>query len=397
VVKETRLKREQRIKALLNILEDVVQDKETLKKEQQNMQALIESLHDGVVVFGADLKIMLVNNAFLQMCDTKADQVTIATVADVFSQSQFSERLYDVMTTGTMVLGEEWSDNGSVFQASIVPVKTAGVQVVGAALILHDITHLKEVDRMKTEFVSLASHQLRTPLTATKLFTEMLFKGYGGELTDQQGKYLEKIKSSTERMVRLVGDLLNVSRLESGEFVINPKPIDLQKLIKEEIEQVEIAHVKKGCKITYSKPKVPLGKISLDPMLMRQIVSNLLTNAIQYSKKPCKVMLGLSIVKSSRAAKKPDQIKITVKDNGIGIPLKAQAQLFKKFYRADNARKAVADGSGLGLYVVKMILDACEGKIWFETVLGKGTKFYVTFPLRGMKPKKGTKYLSTQN
>jgi PAS domain S-box-containing protein len=399
VNEETQLTDEQRTKALLSILEDVVQDNEVLEKEQQNFQALIESLHDGVVVFGTNLKITLVNQVFLQMCGMQREEITITTVADVFSQKRFAERLHEVVVEGKRVVGEEWEDKGQIYQASIAPIKAAGVQIVGAALVLHDITHLKEVDRMKTEFVSLASHQLRTPLTAIKLYLEMLVKGYGGELSEKQSEYLNKVELSTERMIRLVGDLLNVSRLEGGQLIIEPRVIDVPHYVQQIVDDVGAALLKSACKVQLDVKKLTQTKMPVDELLFSQIIRNLLANAFTYKSpdRACKVRLSLRERKSSRRVAKPDLFELVVEDNGIGIPEKAQAHVFEKLFRADNAKKISADGTGLGLYVCKMILDAAGGSIRFDSEVGKGTKFYVTLPLKGMSAKKGTKYLSTHS
>ncbi len=396
---ETQLTDEQRTKALLSILEDVVQDNEVLEKEQQNFQALIESLHDGVVVFGTNLKITLVNQVFLQMCGMHREEITITTVADVFSQKRFAERLHEVVVEGKRVVGEVWEVKGQIYQASIAPIKAAGVQIVGAALVLHDITHLKEVDRMKTEFVSLASHQLRTPLTAIKLYLEMLVKGYGGDLSEKQSEYLNKVELSTERMIRLVGDLLNVSRLEGGQLIIEPRVIDVPHFVQQIVDEVGAALLKSACKVQLDVKKLTQTKMPVDELLFSQIIRNLLANAFTYKSpdRACKVRLSLRERKSSRRVAKPDLFELVVEDNGIGIPEKAQAHVFEKLFRADNAKKISADGTGLGLYVCKMILDAAGGSIRFDSEVGKGTKFYVTLPLKGMSAKKGTKYLSTHS
>ncbi|HSE60705.1 MAG TPA: ATP-binding protein, partial [Candidatus Saccharimonadales bacterium] len=259
--------------------------------------------------------------------------------------------------------------------------KANPVRLIGSLL---DITKQKELDRAKDEFISLVSHQLRTPLTAIRLFVEMLIKGQAGKLAKAQQDYIEKVDLSTRRMIRLVGDILNVSRIELGRIKVTPADFDPNAMIQSRIDEIEPLANEKGTKIVFTPTPLPL--IPLDDNVFGQVIHNLLTNAIRYTPSSGgRVDVAFE--------KKTDGYVLSVKDNGIGIPPEAKAHIFERFYRADNAVRAVGDGTGLGLYLIKMIITTVGGKVWFESNPGQGTVFYVFIPKEGMKAKEGERKL----
>lgn len=248
-----------------------------------------------------------------------------------------------------------------------------------------DITRAKEIDRAKTEFVSLASHQLRTPITAINWYSEILLSGDMGKITKKQRVYLEEIYNGGRRLVMLVNSLLNVSRVELGTFVIQPSPLNPVDICATALKDVELMAEHKSITITKDIAH-DIPRMSADAGLMQILFQNLITNAVEYTKDGGRVTITLK--------KQADDLYFSVADTGIGIPSADQDKIFGKMYRADNARDIKTYGTGLGLYIVKAILDEVGGKIWFESVENKGTTFFMTVPLSGMQPKKGTKMLS---
>ncbi len=244
---------------------------------------------------------------------------------------------------------------------------------------------LKTLDLAKDEFVSIASHQLRTPLTALKGFTGMLIDGDAGPINDKQHEYLIEIKNANDRMIGLINALLNVSRVDLGVFVVEPEPVNFAEVAESVLKESEARINNKKFVVTTNFEK-DLPSINADLNIMRMIFQNLLSNAMKYT--PTEGKITFSIKKDGH------NILISVADTGYGIPENVQSKIFTKMFRADNARIKDPEGTGLGLYIIKATIEKTGGKIWFES-LGedKGSTFYVTIPLEGMKKKEGTKRL----
>lgn len=286
-------------------------------------------------------------------------------------ESEYRFRKYD----GTYV---DVRDRGVVIRDS----KGKPLRMIGSIL---DITQQKELERAKDKFISLVSHQLRTPLTSMRILTEMLANGQAGKLTETQQDFINKINISTIRMIQLVGDILNVTQIERGRLKVVPLPTDMPELIQWHIDEVSPLAKDRKVKIKYT-PSKGIGPVKVDPVLFSQIIHNLLTNAIRYTAGEDKTV-KVSFTKDAEG------YTLTVSDQGIGIPKGVQAKIFSSFYRATNAEKLQGDGTGLGLHLIKLIMDATGGKVWFVSKEGKGTTFYVWLPLSGMKKVKGDKTL----
>ncbi len=229
---------------------------------------------------------------------------------------------------------------------------------------------LKEMDETKDEFISMASHQLRTPLTSVKGYLSMVLDGDAGKVTDTQQQLLNQAYVSSQRMVYLIADLLNVSRLKTGKFIINATPTNLADMVESEIAQlIEVAKNRK-LELSYDKP-VDFPEIMLDETKTRQVVMNFVDNAIYYTPTGGKIKIELRADRSS--------VYFMVKDNGLGVPKNEQAHLFTKFYRAKNAQKARPDGTGLGLFMAKKVITDQGGTILFESIENKGSTFGFKF------------------
>ncbi|PIR83169.1 hypothetical protein COU19_01875 [Candidatus Kaiserbacteria bacterium CG10_big_fil_rev_8_21_14_0_10_56_12] len=235
-------------------------------------------------------------------------------------------------------------------------------------------TKLTQIDIAKTEFVSLASHQLRTPLTSISWYTEMLLAGDAGTLSPAQIKYLKAIYVGNRRMVALVNALLNVSRLELGTLVFETRPTDVVAIAKNSVEEQQPQIVAKKIQFT-AEYGTDIPIISTDPKLFRMVIQNLLSNAIKYTPE------GGTVTYTMRLNPARDALLISVSDTGYGIPQNQQDKIFTKLFRADNARAKEVEGTGLGLYIVKSIVEHSGGKVWFESEVGKGSTFHASVPL----------------
>ncbi len=237
---------------------------------------------------------------------------------------------------------------------------------------------LQRLDEIKDEFISMASHQLRTPLTSIKGYLSMLIEGDLGELTKEQKHVLSETFVSSERMVRLIGDFLNVSRLQTGKFVIDKRPVDLSDMIQREIDALAANAAARNIKFVYKKPKhIPI--LELDENKIEQVVMNFADNAIYYSQEHDTIKVSLEKTK--------DFVEFTVEDKGIGVPQADQAHLFTKFYRASNARQARPDGTGVGLFLAKKVIDDHGGSIIFKSTEGQGSTFGFRLPI-AQKPRR---------
>ena len=232
---------------------------------------------------------------------------------------------------------------------------------------------LLQLDKAKDEFVGMASHQLRTPLTRVKGYISMVLEGDAGEITATQRQFLDEAFASSERMVHLIEDFLNVSRIQNGKFIIDRHPTDLSKVVEQEIEGLDPSAKSRNLKFVYKKPK-NFPMIDIDESKIRQVIMNFADNALYYSHEDSDININLSVM--------GDNVVFIVKDTGIGVPSNEQEQLFSKFYRASNARKQRPDGTGVGLYLSKTVIDAHGGKIIFDSIEGKGSTFGFSLPIK---------------
>lgn len=233
-------------------------------------------------------------------------------------------------------------------------------------------TQLMELDKAKDEFISMASHQLRTPLTAIKGYLSMLLEGDAGDIKVGQYDFINEAYSGANRMVGLINDLLNVSRMETGRFFLEPKEVDIERVVEEEVKQLQNSAKAKGLYLKIErKGRVP--HIWADETKIRQVVMNFMDNAIYYTNNG-----GVTVVLSHDKG----NFIYEVHDTGIGVPKAQQDHMFEKFFRADNARTARPDGTGLGIYLAKRVIVDHGGEVIFSTVEGKGSIFGFKFPLK---------------
>lgn len=277
--------------------------------------------------------------------------------------------------------------NGTIYEVEvkISPVLSKAGEVQYFVGIERDVTKEKKLERAKSEFVSLASHQLRTPLTAIRWILEILNGDEMGKLNKKQRELLGQAAQSNERMVSLINDLLNISRIESGRLAVEPEPIDIISLCKDIVKEIKPVYLKKRQNFSFKYEKdIPI--INLDKKLIWEAVLNLLSNAIKYTEEKGKITLDVRI--------KKDKLLISVIDTGFGIPDEDKSKLFEKFYRSEKAIATETEGTGLGLFMVKAVIEASAGNVWFESEEGKGSTFTISLPLTGSMKVKGEKALS---
>lgn len=350
-------------------------------------QALLASIGDGVIATDEMEQIILVNASASEMLRfseseligkrfenvVQMEEKGVPVPSDKRSPIAASLLLRrKIMTSSSGELSFIRKD-GSKFPVgvTVTPVILSG-KVIGTILVFRDMTVAREIDRMKTEFISLASHQLRTPLSAIRWFSEMLLDRDIGEMTMPQREIVENISAANARMIDLVNSLLNISRIESGKIVSDPRPTDLRPILLEIEKELVVKLSKKSIVLTLHIPaELPL--VMVDKKLIREVYLNLLNNAITYTPPHGKITLTLE--------HKSNNVLSQVADTGYGIPEKEQHRVFQKFYRGENIISKETEGTGLGLYLVKEVVTACNGAIWFSSKEGQGTTFWISLPV----------------
>jgi signal transduction histidine kinase len=252
------------------------------------------------------------------------------------------------------------------------PVRNAD-SFLGRLFVFRDVTHEREVDRMKTEFVSLASHELRTPLTAIKGFTEMVLDGDAGEINGEVAEYLGIVDSNAERLMALVNDLLDLSRIESGRIQLKSEPVDLDAVVRDVVITMQQKIQEKGQTLEVRVDPAAVDAVG-DRDKLVQVLTNYVSNAHKYTQEGGAIRLDVT--------RRGDHAYVAVADNGHGIAPEDQQRLFTRFYRVDNAMTKEVGGTGLGLSIVKQLIELQGGQVGLQSALGEGSTFWFTVPLQ---------------
>lgn len=255
---------------------------------------------------------------------------------------------------------------------ALIVMCLAAVLFIISVVIVNGFERLAEASRMKSEFINIVSHQLRSPITNIKWISDFLGSDEIKMPEEKRSEYLDNLKENIARMVELVDELLIVSRIEQGSFPIRKKDTSLPALIKELTERSKVFAEAKNIKIeTYFEENLPL--IYCDPALTKLVAENLIDNAIRYTRNDGSIKI--------RVTRDNSDLRFEIKDSGVGIPKSDQRLIFQKFFRSENALKEQTKGSGLGLYIAKSIIESSGGSIGFESEEGKGTTFYFIIPV----------------
>jgi len=245
---------------------------------------------------------------------------------------------------------------------------------IGSIVILHDVTREKAVEEMKTEFVMIAAHRLRTPISAVKWALKLLLEGDMGKLSAKQKKIIEQAYAANERTVKLINTLLNITKIEEGKYLSRLVLSDIEEVIEGALQNYQDAFKQRKIKTVFQRSQESLPRIMVDRGMMNIALGNLLDNAAHYT------LPGGTVTITITGSRQSVVVQIT--DTGIGIPAHQHEEVFTKFFRGDNASQVYTDGTGLGLFIAKEIIEAHEGKIWFESSSRTGTTFYVSLPIK---------------
>ncbi len=349
-----------------------------LQAERDRLHAILTHIGDAVVVTDAEGRIEYVNPAWERLNGFSSDEAVRENVRMLNSGKQPSELYSDMWAT--LLAGQTWRGqlvnqrkDGSLYDAAvtIAPIEDEQHRVVNMVGVQVDISALKELDRMKSQFVSDVSHELRTPLTNIRLYLDLLSSTPDAE---RQARYLETLRRESERLTNLIDDLLSLSRLEAGTIAFNPRPTDLNALLTALVEDRRALAANRGLALSLD-PEAGLPRVLGDERLLTQVFTNLLTNAMNYTLDGGRIALHTRTRLSGESA----WVTVEVEDTGLGISFEEQTQLFRRFFRGTASRETKAPGTGLGLAICKEIVDRHAGRVTVESAgqPGAGTRFTV--------------------
>ena len=357
------------------------------QEEAAKNRAVLESIADGVLVLDHNGRVLLVNPAaeellgfsgmalegehfrhMLGLGEAELDRdLAQALYSELFKRLGAEEEAPSAMESSVRLQA-----GSRVLAVTMAPLLLSLGGTPGLVAALRDISREAEVERLKNEFISTVSHELRTPMTSIKGYTDLLFLGMAGGLTDAQRNFLKIIKSNADRLTALVNDILDISRIETGRMRLTVSSLDLGQIINQAVVSFQGQYQEKGLELIWEEPE-GLPDARGDAARVAQVLSNLLANAWQYTPSGGTVVIAVHAVDGF--------LQTDISDTGIGIAPDDAARIFDRFYRADHPLVREAEGTGLGLSIVRMFVEMLGGQIWVESELGKGTTFSFTLPL----------------
>ncbi len=355
---------------------------EATERDSARLEALFASIGEGVIATDEAGNITRINNTALRLLDIRRRDVLhkhfpsaiIATHNNGTPLGIYERHIVRAFQTGKTIHARTMyqQQSGALLpvQVTVAPILLRG-RPIGAIEIFRDLTAEIENDKLKSDFISIASHQLRTPLSAINMYTRMLQNGMAGPLTADQLPYVDTVLLSVKRMNTLINTLLNITRIEAGGITLKLDTLQLDNLAREVLAEFIPAAEAKNITLTAKLPR-SMRPTYTDNLLVKEVCGNLLSNAIKYTPEGGRVTLELS--------ETPKDILWRVTDTGYGIPARDQKNIFLKFFRASNITRMDVGGTGLGLYLIKTITESLGGELWFESVENKGSTFYFTIP-----------------
>ena len=351
--------------------------------QRVQLTQILESTSDGVLFVGPDGRVEAANHHAGELLGGRS---MVGTDLDSVLRRECSPRSTDALLIacagGLGVTAAEGASGdldvpnfNRILHWEARSTRDVSGRTTGLTITLHDVTQEREIAQMKSDFVSFATHQLRTPLSGIKWMLELAMQET--DVPETATSYMKDALGASQRLIQLVNDLLDISRLESGRLKTTPQLVDLVELTRTVLDDLKLQLDEKGHRLSLAACADTLD-VFADPQLLRQVVLNLASNAIKYS--PSGGEIGV------RLAREHDVVRWQIQDTGIGIPKESQRHLFEKFYRADNVASLETDGTGLGLYLVRLIVEQLGGQVGCESEEGRGATFYFTVPAAKSSP-----------
>ena len=339
--------------------------------DKEKWIAILNTIDDGLLIFNKEKKLLLINRAAKDFFEV-GEEILGKTTFELAYHPKLKVLFYLL----TEKIKEVFRKELKVKEDLILEVTSLSIlekgEEFGKLVVLHNVTREKRLEKLKTDFVSISAHQLRTPLTSLRWSLESL--RFSGKLSSEQLKILDRAKESLERMLILVNELLDIVRIEEGKELYKISRVKFEEILKKVIKEYEEKIKEKNLKFELKLPLKRIPRIKADPEKIALVIENLLDNAIRYTPAGGSITISLNL--------NENELQFSIEDTGIGIPEKEKKNIFTKFFRASNAIKTETEGSGIGLFVSKNIIEAHGGKIWFQSQEGKGSKFYFTIPIK---------------
>lgn len=370
------------------ILYDITEKKITEEKliySEERFRKMFENAAVGISLVSLDGKWTMVNSALCKILGYSKEELLalnflkLTIPEDIQISKDSFKILSDVKKDHIYLKKRYFHKNGYIIwvNLSISLVRDITGKPDYYIVITEDITDRKKIDEAKTQFVALTSHQLRTPPTAINWYSEMLLNNEAGVLNEKEIKYVTEIHNSNQRMINLINSFLSVSQLQLGSVKVVLAKTNLTKIVDDVLSEIQVPIQFKEInvikKYKYTEPLI----FNTDENLLKVVINNLISNSISYT--PKKGRVSIKVYKD-----KLNNLRIEISDNGCGISEQAKLKIFSEFYRADEARLIKGEGSGLGLYITKSIVELLKGKIYFKSKIGEGTTFFVDIPGRGI-------------
>lgn len=363
--------------ALLNLAEDLEQASSKAQEEKEKTLAIVDNFADALFFFNNNKKVEIVNPEAERVFDIKASETIGKSFSELKEKEGNLKIVFDSIEEeeGKEVFRKEVRLDKDVFiEVTSIPILQSD-EVIGTLVDVHDITREKNIEKVKTEFVSLAAHQLRTPLAGIKWTLETVLEEKDeANLPEEIVDFIKKAAEANERMVSLVNELLNVTRIEEGRYVYDPKNVNMKKVVEASLKEHKEEIERKGIKFSLSQPEKDISFVKADEEKLTVVVQNFLDNALKYTKEG-EISLKLEELKEEK------KIKVSVSDTGVGIPEEEKIKIFNKFVRGENVQRMDTEGSGLGLFISKNIIEAHKGEIGFDSKEGGGSTFFFTLPI----------------
>jgi len=343
----------------------------TLTEERNLSSAILGSMVEGVAVVNASERLLFANPGFEEILDLDVPPQSGSALVEIVRQTELLEAVRQVLNGDPRV--ETEIVTGTLRQRffAVTVAAVTAAETSGAVIVLHDITELRKLERVRRDFVANVSHELKTPLTAIQGFAETLL---AGAIDDPKNRvrFLEIILDHSRRLARLTDDLLRLSKMDADRLELEVQRLGVPHFVESCVETAQRPAAEKDLRISVNlQDRLP--DIAADRRRLAEVLQNLLDNAIQYTSPGGQIMLS--------ASADAGEVKFTVSDTGIGIPQADQPRIFERFYRVDAARSREVGGTGLGLAIAKHLVEAHGGRIWVESEVGQGSQFYFTVPI----------------